>query len=50
MLENIKGEEERGTEGGCQAVIGWGLEGQEVDLLGGLGADNAAFGLDGNGE
>ena len=50
MLDDIECKDERSTEGGRQTVVRWGLEGEQIDLLGELGADNAALGLDWNDE
>lgn len=50
MLDDIKCKDKGSTEGGRQTVIRWGLEGEQVDLWGRLGADETAFGIDWDGE
>lgn len=50
MLDDVKGEDKGSTEGGGQTVIRWGLKGEQIDLLRGLGADKVAIGIDGDGK
>lgn len=38
------------AEGGGEAVVGWGVEAEEVDALGGLSADDTATGGNGKSE
>ena len=44
MIDNIESKEKSGAERGCDAVVGWRFEAEEIDTLGGLRANNATIG------
>lgn len=47
MVYNVQGEVKGGAEGGGEAVVGWGVEAEEVDALSGLSAGYTSTGGDG---